>query len=167
MSLFLTNTCGRKKELFATIDKDVVKIYTCGPTVYDYVHIGNFRTFLFEDLLRRYLKHLGFKIIQVMNITDVDDKTIQASSREGLSLKEYTEKYVKFFFQDLDMLRIQHAEFYPRATDHIDDMVEIISVLLKHEFAYQRDDAVYFDVSKRHQYGKLSRISSLRDKICY
>lgn len=109
----LYNTLTRKKEDFKPIDKELVKIYTCGPTVYDYAHIGNFRAYIFEDLLRRYLKYRGYKLKQVMNLTDVDDKTIQSSQKEGISLKKFTQRYEKAFFEDLDNLNIERVEFYP------------------------------------------------------
>ncbi len=156
--LRLYNTISRKKEPFSPQGEEV-KIYTCGPTVYDFAHIGNFRAYVFQDLLRRYLKFKGFKVRQVMNITDVDDKTIKRSREEGISLKEYTSRYEKAFFEDLKAMNIDRAEHYPRATEHISDMVRIIKVLLEKGYAYYaQDKSVYFDISKFEEYGKLSRI---------
>lgn len=139
------------------IRDDEVWMYTCGPTVYDLAHIGNFRTFLFEDILRRYLKLKGYRVMQVMNITDIDDKTIEGSRAAGVTLDQYTAQYIDAFFEDLDTLMIEHAEQYPRATQHIDEMIEIISALLEKGYAYERDGSIYFDISKHPQYGMLSR----------
>ncbi len=133
-------------------------MYTCGPTVYDFVHIGNFRTFLFEDLLRRSLKFLGFKVIQVMNLTDVEDKIIKASREKGVSIFEYTQPYIEAFFEDARNLNIEPAEYYPRATEHIPQMIELIQELFQKGFAYSQGDSVYFDISKFPKYGRLSRI---------
>jgi cysteinyl-tRNA synthetase len=153
------NTLTRKKEEFKPIKKGQVGIYTCGPTVYNYAHIGNFRTYMFEDILRRYFEYKGFKIKQVMNITDVDDKTIKNSQKEGVPLMEFTERYTKAFFEDLKTLNIEPAEHYPKATDHIKDMVKIIKVLLKKGIAYKAEDnSIYYSVNKFKNYGKLSKI---------
>jgi len=133
-------------------------MYTCGPTVYDYAHIGNFRAYVFEDILRRYLKFKGYKVIQVMNLTDVDDKTIKGSRTEGVSLAEFTAKYIAAFFEDLDRLGIERAEFYPRATEHIGEMVALVKKLLKKGYAYESGGSIYYDVSKFKEYGKLSGI---------
>ncbi len=138
-----------------------VRMYTCGPTVYDYAHIGNFRSYIFEDILRRYLKYRGYRVIQVMNITDVDDKTIRDSRNAGISLSEHTEKYTRAFFDDIDVLGIERAEYYPRATEHIKEMIEIISGLLAKEYAYKGDDgSIYFRIDSFQDYGKLAHISS-------
>ena len=153
------NTLTRKKEEFKPLEKGVVRIYTCGPTVYDYAHIGNFRTYVFQDLLRRWLEYRGYKVIQVMNITDVDDKTIRGARREGISLKEYTERYTKAFFEDIKTLNIEKAEYYPKATEHIKEMVELIKKLLEKGYAYKAEDgSTYYDISKFKEYGKLSKI---------
>lgn len=116
MAIRFYNSMGREKQEFHPLEAGKVRLYTCGPTVHDYAHIGNFRTFLFEDLLRRFLAFRGFQVTQVMNITDVDDKTIRRSREQGLSLKEYTEQFRLAFLEDLDTLRIQRAEHYPAAT---------------------------------------------------
>ena len=156
MSLKLFNTLGRRKESFKH-DKDKnVLIYCCGPTVYDYAHIGNFRTFLFEDILIRYLQYKGYKVKFVMNITDIDDKTIKASSINNVPLKEYTKKYENAFFEDILKLRIRKAECYPRATEHINNIVNHIKKLKKLEFAYESNGSIYFSISKFKKYGSLS-----------
>jgi cysteinyl-tRNA synthetase len=121
------NTLSRSKEEFVPLEPGKVRMYTCGPTVYNYAHIGNYRAYIFEDLLRRYLKYRGYKVIQVMNITDVDDKTIRGSMSEGVSLREFTERYKKAFFEGLEYLNIERAEYYPEATGHIDEMVELFN----------------------------------------
>ncbi len=150
------STLKREKEDFVPIKDNEVWMYTCGPTVYDLAHIGNFRTFLFEDILRRYLKLKGYRVNQVMNITDIDDKTIEGARRAEVSLDQYTSQYIEAFFEDMDTLMIERAERYPRATEHIEEMVEIITALLEKGFAYERNGSVYFDISKYPQYGMLS-----------
>ena len=157
MALKLFNTLTRKKELIKPIKDKEIKIYSCGPTVYDFAHIGNFRAYICSDILKRYLKYSGFKVKHVMNITDVDDKTIKGSNKEGISLKEYTSRYEKAFFDDLEKLNIEKADVFPRATEHIPEMVQIIKNLLKNKIAYQSEDgSVYYDISKFKDYGKLS-----------
>lgn len=158
MPLVFKNSLTRKKEEFKAIEPDVVRLYTCGPTVYNYAHIGNFRAYMFEDLLRRYLKYSGYKVTQVMNITDIDDKTIRESRAEGISLKEFTDRYTQAFFDDLDTLGIERAEEYPAATDHIPEMVEIVKKLLKRGLAYEIDGNYYFKISAFSDYGKLSHL---------
>lgn len=134
-------------------------MYTCGPTVYDYAHIGNFRAFVFEDLLKRWLKYRGFKVLHVMNLTDVDDKTIKGSQAKGIPLREYTDFYVKAFFEDIAKLNIEPADEYPRATDTIPEMVAIIKTLLAKGVAYRGEDgSIYYAVSKFPEYGKLSHL---------
>jgi cysteinyl-tRNA synthetase len=151
------NTLGRRLEEFKPINHRAVRMYTCGPTVWSYPHIGNYRTFVFEDLLRRYLKYRGFSVMQVMNLTDVDDRIIKESKEADLDLYDFTEKYAKAFFEDLDFLRIERAEAYPRATQHIPEMVRIIEELLKKGYAYRSEDgSIYFKISKFPNYGKLS-----------
>jgi len=164
MSLKLYNTLTRKKEEFKEIKKGYVNIYSCGPTVYNFAHIGNFRANIFADLIRRYIKYKGYKLTHVMNITDVDDKTIRDSKKENLSLKEFTEKYTKYFFDDLKTLNIEKVEVYPRATEHIKEMINLIKKLLEKGYAYKADDAIYYDIKKFKEYGKLShlKISELK-----
>jgi len=164
MVLKLYNTLTRKKERFKPIKDKKVGFYTCGPTVYDYAHIGNFRAFVFNDILRRYLKYKGYKVKQVMNITDVDDKTINGSRKKGINLKEYTAKYTKAFFYDLKKLNIEKVEYYPRATDHIKEIVDTISRLINKGYAYKSDDGIYFDISKFKDYGKLAGLKKIKLK---
>ncbi|MBU2589412.1 MAG: cysteine--tRNA ligase [Nanoarchaeota archaeon] len=157
--LKIFNSFTRKKEEFKPIKEGHVKMYTCGPTVYLYAHIGNFRAYVFEDVLRRYLKFKGFKVTQVMNITDVDDKTIRDSQAQKKSLKEFTEFYTKAFFEDIKKLNIEEAEYYPKATDHIKEMVALIQKLLDKGFAYKSEDgSIYFKVSKFPNYGNLAHM---------
>lgn len=156
-NIHLFNTFGRTMEKFRPLVDREVKMYTCGPTVWDYAHIGNFRSFVFEDILRRWLIYRGFKVTQVMNLTDVDDRTIAASRRQGIPLQEYTAKYADAFFEDLKTLNIEEAEHYPRATDHISEMVKLIQKLLEKDYAYKAEDgSIYFDLSKFKNYGRLS-----------
>jgi cysteinyl-tRNA synthetase len=160
------NTLTHTKEKFVPIEEGKVKMYTCGPTVYDFSHIGNFRAFIFEDLLRRWLEHRGFRVTQVMNLTDVDDKTIRGSREEGIPLNEYTERYIKAFFEDVARLNIQKAEYYPRATEHIPEMVSLIKKLSERGYAYVgKDGSVYYNISKFKDYGKLARIKVEELKI--
>ncbi len=134
-------------------------MYTCGPTVYDFAHIGNFRAFVFEDLLKRWLLHRGFKVKHVMNLTDIDDKTIMGSQKQGIPLKQFTDFYVKAFFEDIKVLNIENADVYPKATDHISEMVTLIKTLMAKGFAYKgEDNSIYFSVCKFPDYGKLSHI---------
>ena len=152
------NTLGGAVETFAPIRPGEVKLYTCGPTVYDFPHIGNWRAYVFEDLLKRFLVFSGFKVTHVMNITDVDDKTIRGAKALGVSLKDYTKKFIDAFFGDLETLNILPAEHYPRATDHIPDMVGLIKRLLSKGFAYRKDGSIYFSIAKFPAYGRLSKI---------
>jgi cysteinyl-tRNA synthetase len=159
MKLSFLNTMTRKREEFKPIDENHVRLYTCGPTVYNYAHIGNFRAYIFEDLLRRTIKLNGYNITQTMNLTDVDDKTIRDSQVAGLSLNEFTAKYKQAFFSDIDMLKIERAEYYPSATDHIDDMIAMIETLIEKNYAYKADDnCVYYSINKFDAYGKLANI---------
>ena len=136
-------------------------MYTCGPTVYDFAHIGNFRAFLFEDLLKRWLVSRGFKVTHVMNLTDVDDKTIKGSQKQQVPLKQFTDFYVKAFFEDIKALNIQPADVYPKATDHIPEMVALIKTLMAKGYAYRGEDgSIYYAISKFADYGKLSKIKT-------
>ena len=153
------NSLSKMKEDFIPIEKGKVKIYTCGPTVYDYAHIGNFRTFLFEDFLKRTLQSLGYDVFHVMNITDVDDKTIKKSLEEGKELHEITEYYKSIFIEDLEILKILPANELPAATDHIDQMINIIQILIDKGHAYTTDDSsVFFSIDSYKDYGKLSNL---------
>jgi cysteinyl-tRNA synthetase len=162
----LFNTLTRQKEQFNPMEKGKVGIYTCGPTVYDYAHIGNFRAFIFEDLLKRWLEHSGFQVNHVMNLTDVDDKTIKGSQKQEKPLREYTDFYAKAFFEDIQALNIEPATVYPRATDHIPEMIKIIKTLLQKGVAYSGGDgSVYFAISKFPEYGKLSHLKTAELKV--
>jgi len=158
MPLRIYNTLTRRVDEFKPLVDDEVRIYTCGPTVYDYAHIGNYRTFVFQDILRRQLKYLGYKIRQVMNLTDVDDNTIRNSIAAGVSLREYTEKYIREFEVDCELLSLEKPEISVRATDHIADMVKLIQVLLDKGYAYTTDGSVYFRVAAFKDYGKLANL---------
>ena len=159
MALSFYNSLSRKLEEFKPVTKGEAGMYTCGPTVYDYAHIGNFRAYIFEDLLHRVLRYKGFKVKQIMNITDIDDKTIRNSRESGISLKAYTEKYTKAFFEDIKTLNIMPCAAYPAATDHIDEMVDIIQKLEAKGCAYRKDGSVYFAIDKFPEYGKLAHLS--------
>ena len=139
-SIRFFNTLTRKKEVFKPLEAGKVKIYTCGPTVYDFAHIGNFRAFLFEDLLKRWLVQRGFKVTHVMNLTDIDDKTIKGSQKQGMPLRQFTDFYVKAFFEDIKALNIEPADVYPKATDHIPEMVALIKTLMAKGYAYKGED---------------------------
>lgn len=162
------NTLSRSKENFTPLNKKIVKIYTCGPTVYNYPTIANLRTYINQDLLRRFLEYNGYKVIQAMNITDIDDKIINKSINDHKSYKIITQKYEKIFFDNLDELNIERPEYSPHATDPeaINQMIEIIQDLLKKEIAYKSNDgSIYFSVNKFMGYGKLSglNISGIKD----
>jgi cysteinyl-tRNA synthetase len=153
------NTLTRQKEAFKPIDEGKVRMYTCGPTVWDYAHIGNFRAFVFEDLLKRWLEYRGFEVVHVMNLTDVDDKTIRGSQRQQMPLGQFTDFYAKAFFEDVAALNIEPADFYPRATEHVAEMVALVKRLVDKGFAYKGEDgSIYYAISKFKEYGKLSRI---------
>lgn len=157
LKLFNTET-RIKEEIFAP--NGHIKMYTCGPTIYDFAHIGNFRTYVFEDLLRRTLQYFGFRVEQVMNITDIDDKTIRGAIRNKIPLKEYTEPFRKAFFDDLHTLNIQKVESYPAATDYIPQMIEMIKTLMKKGFAYKsQNGSIYFSIQKFSSYGRLSHLN--------
>lgn len=152
------NTLTRNKDEFHPLKDNEVRMYSCGPTVYNYVHLGNLRAYIFVDLLRRYLKYKGFKIKHVMNITDVDDKTIRDSKKEGKTLKEFTEFYTKAFLEDLKSLNIEQPEIMPKATEEIEGMVSLVKKLLKKGIAYKAEDGIYFSISKFQNYGKLAKL---------
>lgn len=155
-----TNTQTREKEEFVPINGDEVLIYTCGPTVYNYAHIGNFRANVTYDIVKRWLKFRGYKVKHVMNITDVDDKTIRDSISAGVSLKEFTDKYTAAFFDDCKTLRIKPPDVHPRATENIPQMIKLIEELIDKGYAYQAtDNCVYFSIEKFKNYGKLSGLN--------
>ena len=157
--LKLFNTLTREKDPLAPAESKTFNIYTCGPTVYDYAHIGNFRTYVFEDLLRRTLKYFGYTINQVMNITDVDDKTIKGALEKNQTLGDYTKVYKDAFLDDCKMLNIEPAEQYTAATDHIPQMIHMIETLLERGVAYKgADNSIFFSIQKFPNYGRLSRL---------
>jgi cysteinyl-tRNA synthetase len=157
MKIFNTET-RTKEELMSSEDLHI-RMYTCGPTVYNYAHIGNFRTYVFEDLLRRTLKFFGYKVTQVMNITDIDDKTIRGALAEKVSLKTFTDQYTKAFFDDLQTLKIEKVEHYPHATDFVPQMIDIVQGLLDEGIAYRGSDgSIYFAIKKFPSYGRLSHL---------
>jgi cysteinyl-tRNA synthetase len=154
----LHNTMTNRLEALEPLHAGEVRIYTCGPTVYDFAHIGNFRTFVFQDVLRRFLRARGLRVMQVMNLTDVDDRIIQNASAAGVSIREYTEKYVQAFLEDMDALHLEKPEEIVRATDHIEDMVTLIERLQKKGMTYTSDGSIYFRIATFPEYGKLSKI---------
>ncbi len=156
--LRLFNTLSRKKEIFKPLG-DTVGIYTCGPSVYQYAHIGNFRTFIFEDVLVRYLRFKGYNVKRVMNLTDIEDKAIATAREEGKTLRELTEYHTKIFFEDMNALNLLPAEVFPKATEHVPEIIEIIKKLIKNGYAYcGTDGSVYYDISKFSDWGKLSHL---------
>lgn len=158
------NSMNRAKEEVKPLEDNRIRLYTCGPTVYNFAHIGNFRAYMFEDILRRVIKFNGFEITQVMNLTDVDDKTIRGAIEQGVSLKEFTAPFIQAFFDDLKKLNIESAEVYPAATDHIPEMLDLVQKLFDKGLAYKSDDgSVYFSVAKLPAYGKLANLD--RDKL--
>ena len=160
MSLNFYNTLDQKKENFLPIDSKEVKMYSCGPTVYNYPHIGNYRAYVFADILKRVLLYEGYKVNHVMNLTDVDDKTIRESQKAGQTLKEFTEFYATEFFKDIKTLNILTPTKFTKATDYIKEMVEIIEKLLAKGLAYKSNDgSIYFDIKKFKHYGKLSHLT--------
>ncbi len=161
MTVRLFNTLSRRTEPFEPLAPPRVTLYTCGPTVWNYAHIGNFRTFVFEDVLRRYLEYTGHQVVHVMNLTDVDDRTINAAAAAGVSLAEHTAPYVQAFAEDRDYLRLEPAHHYPRATEHIELMIALVARLLERGVAYQGggdDRSVYFGIDRFPAYGRLSRV---------
>ena len=162
MPIKFFDTYSRRLEVFEPIAPPKVTIYTCGPTVYSFAHIGNFRAYVFEDLLQRHLEARGFEVERVMNLTDVDDKTIRGSREAGVSLPEFTAKFKHSFFEDIESLRIQRATHFPAATEpeNLAKMIEMIGQLLEQDIAYQAEDrSVYFRISKYPDYGKLAHLN--------
>jgi cysteinyl-tRNA synthetase len=152
------NTLSNKVEPFVPLKAGEVRIYTCGPTVYDFAHIGNFRTFVFQDVLRRFLQMEGLRVHQVMNLTDVDDRIIVNAAAAGISIREYTDKYVKAFLEDMDTLGLERPEQVVRATDHIPQMVALVERLREKTYTYVSDGSIYYRIAKFPEYGKLSKI---------
>lgn len=145
----------KRKREFEPINPDKVGLYGCGPTVYDYVHLGNLRAYVFVDLLKRYLRYGGYDVMHVMNITDIDDKTIKGSRMAEESLKAFTERYLGAFLEDLEKMNIELPDMMPKATDHIEEMVALIERLMEKGYAYRSDDSIYFRIAKFPNYGEL------------
>ena len=156
--LRLWNTLGRRLETFESLEPGRVRIYTCGPTVYGRAHIGNLKTFLWEDVLCRALERLGYQVEQVMNLTDVEDKIIAGAAKAGLSIRDFTAPHVEAFFADLDRLHVRRAASYPRATEHVPEMIAIIERLLDKGFAYVSEGSVFFRIESDPDYGRLSGV---------
>ncbi len=161
--LRLYNTFKRKKEDFVPIEENRITMYTCGPTLCHLIHLGQCRRFLFSDLIRRYLEFKGYQVTHIMNVTDLDDRTIEGAGKAGISLKDYTCKYYQAFLEDLEQLNIKRAMEYPKASEHVDDMIKLTQKLLEKGYAYEKFRSVYFDISRFKDYGRLSRIDL--DKI--
>ncbi|HDP95457.1 MAG TPA: cysteine--tRNA ligase [Candidatus Aminicenantes bacterium] len=159
MSLRVFNTLTSQKERFVPIASPAVGFYTCGPTVYDFAHLGNFRSYVAEDLIKRYLTYRGFRVRHVMNITDIDDKTIRKAQSENQPLNVVTERYIQAFYQDIKTLNILPADVYPRATQHIPHMQAMVDALLQHGHAYRQENSVYFRISSFPEYGRLSNLN--------
>jgi len=158
--LRLFNTESRSLEKVSPLDGKTIRLYTCGPTVYNFAHIGNFRTYIFEDLLRRTIKHFGMSIFQVMNLTDIDDKTLKGAIENGITLDEFTRPYKKAFFEDLAILGIERVEAYPEATAYIPAMIKLIQRLLEKGIAYSgADGSIYYAIRKFSTYGRLSHLN--------
>ena len=159
MEMKVYNSLSRRVEPLEPLADNTIRLYTCGPTVYNFAHIGNFRAYTFEDILRRVVQFNGMKIRQVMNLTDVDDKTIRGANAAGVALTDYTKTYKDAFFEDLKKLNVQPAEVYPAATDHIPEMIALVQKLMEKGVAYQSEDGSdYFKVREFPGYGKLAHI---------
>jgi cysteinyl-tRNA synthetase len=156
--LRLYNTLTRRKEDFVPIEEDRVTMYSCGPTLCQMIHLGQCRRFVFSDLIRRYMEFKGFKVTHIMNLTDLDDRTIQGAAEAGMSLKDFTNTYYQAFTESLDQLNIKRASEYPRASEHVDHMIKLTQKLLEKGYAYEKFRSVYFDISRFKRYGELSRI---------
>src|SRR5213075_2006801 len=157
--LRIHNTLSGQLEEFRPLDDDEVRMYYCGPTVWDYGHIGNFRSAIAADVIRRYLKFKGYRVTQVMNLTDVDDRIINKAAEQDKTLDDYTAKYIEAFWEDFDALGCERPEVAPRATRHIGEMAEIIDQLEKNNHAYRSDDSIYYRITSFPEYGKLSKIN--------
>ena len=156
--ILLENTLTNRKEAFVPLHSGEVRMYTCGPTVYDYAHIGNYRTFVFQDILRRFLRSRGLHMDHVMNLTDVDDRIIQNAAEKGISIFDYTAQYIQAFKEDMKALSCEMPEHLVRATDHIADMVKLIEKLEAKGFTYRSDGSIYYRIAKFPAYGKLSKV---------
>ncbi len=159
MTLHFYNTLSRQIEEFQPLKAGNVRMYICGPTVWNFAHIGNFRTFIFGDILRRYLKFKGFELTHVMNLTDIDDRIIKEAAAKNISIDEFTEPFAQYFLEDFDALGNERPEIIPRATHHIPEMIDIISTLLENGHAYESDGSIYYRITAFPEYGKLSKIN--------
>ncbi|MBA2557878.1 MAG: cysteine--tRNA ligase, partial [Chloroflexi bacterium] len=166
MTLMFTNTLGGRLEPFQPREPGRVGVYSCGPTVYAPAHVGNFRSFVFADLLRRYLSWRGFEVTWVMNVTDVDDKIIRDAAREGVPIEVLTVGHTAAFLEDCQRLRIAPPDVMPRATDHIPEMVALIEILLEREHAYRTDDgSIFFRIASWPGYGRLARLDPSQQRV--
>ena len=163
--LKLTNTLTRTTDVFAPADGATVRMYACGPTVYDFAHIGNFRTYVFEDVLRRHLRSKPWKLVHVMNITDIDDKIIRKSVELGIDIRTFTAPFTKAFFEDSEKLRVQRPDIITPATDYIPEMIQLVERLLKSGHAYREGDSIYYRISSFPGYGRLSRLDQRELKV--
>jgi cysteinyl-tRNA synthetase len=161
--MLLYNTLARKKEEFVPIDENRIRLYTCGPTLCQLIHVGQCRRFVFSDLVRRYIEFKGYGVTHIMNVTDLDDRTIEGAEKAGQSLKDFTEAYYQEFLKDLDALNVKRASEYPRPSEHVDDMIQLTQKLMEKGYAYEKLRSIYFDISRSEDYGKLSKIDL--DKI--
>jgi len=155
----LFNTLSRRLEEFVPIEDGKVRMYICGPTVWNFAHIGNFRTFIFGDVLRRYLKYKGYGVKHVFNLTDIDDRIINESAARNISIDEFTAPFITYFWEDFDALGNERPEVTPRATEHIAEMIDIIAKLIANGHAYESDGSIYYRIGAFPEYGKLSKIS--------
>lgn len=163
--IYFYNTLSHKKEEFVPIEEDTVRIYTCGPTLCKYLDLNQCRRFVFSDLVRRYLEFKGYKVINVMNVTDLDESTIKGAEKEGISLEDFTNRYFEAFLEDLERLGIKKPEYIPRASEYVEDMIQLTEKLVEKGFAYEKFRSIYFDVSRLKDYGKLSKIDLNRIQI--
>jgi cysteinyl-tRNA synthetase len=153
------NTLSRQIEEFHPLDDNHVRMYICGPTVWNFAHIGNFRTFIFGDILRRYLKYKGYELTHVFNLTDVDDRIINEAAKQNISIDEFTAPFIQYFWEDFDALGMERPEVTPRATQHIPEMIDMIAKLLENGHAYESEGSIYYRITAFPDYGKLSKIN--------
>ena len=153
------NTLSRQIEEFRPLEAGKVRMYICGPTVWNFQHIGNFRTFIFADIMRRYLKYKGYELTHVFNLTDVDDRIINEAAKQNISIDEFTAPFIQYFWEDFDALGLERPEVTPRATQHIPEMIDIIAKLLENGHAYESEGSIYYRISAFPDYGKLSKIN--------
>ncbi|NJE31079.1 cysteine--tRNA ligase [Thermococcus sp. 18S1] len=158
MAIRVYNTLTKQKEEFRPLRDGEVRMYVCGPTVYDYTHLGHARTYVAFDVIRRYLEHRGYSVLVVMNFTDIDDKIIRRANETGEDPKELAEKFLRLFLEDMEALKVKPADVYPRVTEHMDDIIEFVRKLQEKGYAYEGSDGVYFEVQRFRDYGKLSGI---------